>query len=109
LAMYASNKENSLTSSTQSALSKNKGSIENVNYVRLDNADNRYDNKSVVARTVDQCNYPTITLPRVSKRENCDNKLNRYESNPNEALERSKGIDHVILDPRSLRNQQDMP
>ena len=34
LAMYASNKENSLTSSTQSALSKNKGSIENVNYVR---------------------------------------------------------------------------
>ena len=34
LAMYASNKENAFKSSTQSALSKNKGSIENVNYVR---------------------------------------------------------------------------
>ena len=42
----------------------------------------------MVARTVDQCNYPTITLPRVSKRENCDNRLNKYESNPNEALKR---------------------
>ena len=34
LAMYASDKDNSLTSATQSTISKNKGSIENVNYVR---------------------------------------------------------------------------
>ena len=55
---------------------------------RLGNTDNRYDNTNVVARAVAQCNYPTITLPRASKRENCDNRQNAYESNPNEALRR---------------------
>ena len=61
------------------------------NSFRLGNAhdSNEYDTEVKKAvRSVDQSYYSTLTLPRVFKREYCDNKANDYAARPNEIPKR---------------------